>query len=86
MLQETIKILRHEICSEPPKEKYPANKTDVCQIDNIWSLDILDIKRYCPENNRGYRDILVVTDNFKKSGWTVPLKNKNAQTIKTLSK
>ena len=29
-----------------------------------------------------HRYVLVVIDNFSKIGWTVPLKNKNAQTIK----
>ena len=46
------------------------------------SLDILDLKDYGPENNRGYRYVLVVIDNFSNFGWTIPLKNKNAQTIK----
>ena len=46
------------------------------------SLDILDLKDYGPENNRRYRYVLVTIDNFSKFGWTVPLKNKNAQTIK----
>ena len=45
-------------------------------------MDILDLKDYDPENNRGYRYVLVVFDNFSKFGWTIPLKNKNAQTIK----
>ena len=45
----------------------------------IWSLDILDLKDYGPENNRGYRYLLVVIDNFSKFGFT---KNKNAQKIK----
>ena len=27
-------------------------------------------------------DVLVTIDNFSKYGWTVPLKNKNARTIK----
>ena len=49
------------------------------------SLDILDLKDYGPENNRGYRYVLVTIDNFSKYGWTVPLKNKNAQTIKDSS-
>ena len=40
------------------------------------------MKDYGPKNNRGYRYVLVVIDNFSKFGWTVPLKNKNAQTIK----
>ena len=48
----------------------------------IWSLDILDLKDYGPENNRGYRYVFVIIDNFSKFGWTVPIKNKNAQTIK----
>ena len=72
----------NEIYSKPPKKNYPTNKTDVYYIDDIWSLDILDLKDYGPENNRQYRYVLVTIDNFSKYGWTTPLKNKNAQTIK----
>ena len=82
MTQKNIKIFINEIYSKPPKKYYPTNKTDVYYIDDIWSLDILDLKDYGPKNNRGYRYVLVVIDNFSKFGWTIPLKNKNAQTIK----
>ena len=82
MSQKNIKIFINEIYSKPPRKYYPTNKTDVYYIDDIWSLDILDLKDYGPENNRGYRYVLVVIDNFSKFGWTVPPKNKNAQTIK----
>ena len=82
MTQKNIKIVINEIYSKPPKKNYITNKTDVYYIDDIWSLDILDLKDYGPENNRGYRYVLVVIDNFSKYGWTIPLKNKNAQTIK----
>ena len=82
MTQKNIKIFINEIYSKPPKRNYATNKTDVYFIDDIWSLVILDLKDYGPENNRGYRYVLVVIDNFSKFGWTVPLKNKNAQTIK----
>ena len=82
MTQKNIKIFINEIYSKPPKKNYFTNKTDVYFIDDIWSLDILDLKDYGPENNRGYRYVLVTIDNFSKYGWTVPLKNKNAQTIK----
>ena len=61
---------------------YTKNKADVHHIDDIWSLDILDLKDYNPENNRGYKIVLIIIDNFCKSGWTVPFKNKIAQTIK----
>ena len=82
MTQKNIKIFINEIYSKPPKKYYPTNKTDVYYIDDIWSLDVLDLKDYGPENNRGYRYVLVVIDNFSKFGWTIPLQNKNAQTIK----
>ena len=82
MTQKNIKIFINEIYSKPPKKNYITNKTDAYHIDDIWSLDILDLKDYGQENNRGYRYVLVVIDNFSKFGWTIPLKNKNAQTIK----
>ena len=82
MSQKNIKLFINEIYSKPPKKNYVTNKTDVYHIDDIWSLDILDLKDYGPKNNRGYRYVLVTIDNFSKFGWTIPLKNKNAQTIK----
>ena len=82
MTQKNIKIFINEIYPKPPRKNYITNKTDVYYIDDIWSLDILDLKDYGPENNRGYRYVLVTIDNFSKFGWTIPLKNKNAQTIK----
>ena len=81
MTQKNIKIFKNEIYSKAPKRNYATNKTDVYHIDDIWSLDILDLNDYRPKNNRGYRYVLVTIDNFSKYGWTVPLK-KNAQTKK----
>ena len=82
MTQKNIEIFINEIYSKPPKKYYVTNKTDVYHIDDTWSLDILDLKDYGPENNRNYRYVLVIIDNFSKFGWTLPLKNKNAQTMK----
>ena len=82
MTQKNIKIFMNEIYSKGPKRNYATNKTDVYHIDDTWSLDILDLKDYGPKNNRGYRYVLVVLHNFSKFGWTIPLRNKNAQTIK----
>ena len=81
MTQKNIKIFINEIYSKGPKKNYATKKTDVYHIDEIWSLDILDLKDYGPKNKRGYRYVLVIIDNFSKFGWTIPLK-KNAQTIK----
>ena len=82
MTQKNIKIYINGIYSKPPKKYYATNKTKVYYIDDIWSSDILDLKDYGTENNKGYRYVLVTIDNFSKHGWTIPLKNKNAQTIK----
>ena len=82
MTQKNIKTIINENCSKGPKKKFVTKKTDVYHIDDIWSFDNLDLKDYGPENNRGYRYVLVVINNFSKFGWTIPLKNKNAQTIK----
>ena len=82
MTQKSIKNFINEKYSKPPKKNYVTNKTDVYHIDDIWSLDIVDLKDYGPENKREYRKVLVIIDNFSKIGWKIPLKNKNAQTIK----
>ena len=55
MRQKSLKKFIAEIYSKGPKKNYPTNKTDVYHIDDVWSLDILDLKDYGPESNRGYR-------------------------------
>ena len=82
MTQKNNKLFINEISSKPPKKNYATNQTDVYHIDDIWSLDITDLKDYGPEDNKGYRYVLVILDDYSKLGWTVLLKNKNAQTIK----
>ena len=82
MSQNWIKILRNEIYSKPLRKNYVSNETDVYYVDHFWSVDILDLKNYGPENNRGYRYNLVIIDKFNKFGWTIALKNKNAKTVK----
>ena len=82
MTQKSIKISINRIYSEGPKKNYATNKTDVYHIDDIWSLDNLDLKDYGTDNSRGCRYISVIIDNFSKFCWTIPLKNENAQTIK----
>ena len=79
---KNIKIFINEIYSKGPKKNYPTNKTDVYHFDDTWSFDILELKDYGPKNNRGYRYVLVIIDNFSKYGWTIPIKKKNAITIK----
>ena len=44
MTQNTINIFMNEIYSKRPKKNYITNKTEVYDIDDIWSLDILDLE------------------------------------------
>ena len=81
MSQRNNKTLINGINSKGMKKNYLTNKTDVYHFDDIWSLDIFDLKHNGPENNRRYRYVLVVIDIFSKHGWTTPLKNKKAITI-----
>ena len=41
-----------------------------------------EFERLRSRKQKKYRYVLIVIDNFSKFRWTVPLKNKNAQTIK----
>ena len=83
MTQTTIKTFINEIYSRPPKKNYPTNKTDVYHFDEIWSLDMLDLIDYGPENNRGHKYVLVIIDNCNKLAWKVPLKIKMLKQSKT---
>ena len=79
--RDITKIFIEEIYSSPPKKNYGMNKTIIKSIVNTWSSDLLDVNDDVLKKNKGYRYILVVIDKFSKYGWTVPLKNKYAQTI-----
>ena len=84
MTQRRNNICTNEIYSRPPRETEVTeitNKTDVHHIDDSWRLDILDIQDFRAENIRSFRYVLVVIDIFSKFGWTIPLKNKNEQSL-----
>ena len=42
-------------------------------------MDLIDLVENGRKNRKGYRYILVAIDKFSKVGWTVRIKNKNAQ-------
>ena len=81
MKKNLTKTFIDEIYSKPPNKNYPTDKTVIKSIEDTWSSDLLDMNDYGIKNNKGYRYILLVIDNFSKFGWTIPLKNKYAQSI-----
>ena len=80
-MKDKIKIFIDEIYSKPPMRNYPTNKIVYNHIDEIWSIDLADMIDYKISNNKGFRYIFIVIDNFSKYLWAIPLKNKYSQTI-----
>ena len=81
MMKDVITTFTNEFYSPSLKKKYETNKTMIRSIDDSWSSDLLDKNDYGPKSNRGYRYVLVFIDISSNFGWTVPLKNKDAQPI-----
>ena len=79
--KDLIKIFVDEIYSKPPRKNYPTNKIVYNFVDEIWSIDLADFSDYKTSNNKGFRYIIIVIDNFSKYLWATPLKNKYSQTI-----
>ena len=69
-----------EIYSKPPKKTYPTNKVIYNHVDEVWSIDLADMIDYKISNNKGFRYIFIVIDNFSKYLWAIPLK-KYSKTI-----
>ena len=81
MKKDLTKIFIDEIYSTPPRKHFPTNKIIYIYIDEIWSIDLADFSDYKTSNNKGYRYIFIIIDNFSKYLWAIPLKNKYSQTI-----
>ena len=79
--KDFTKIFIDEIYSKSPKKNYPTNKIIYNHIDEIWSMDLADMIDYKISNNKGFRYIFIIIDNFSKYLWAIPLKNNYSQTI-----
>ena len=79
--RDLTKIFIDEIFSKPPRKNYPTNKIVYNHIDEIWSIDLANFSDYKTSNNKRFRYIIVIFDNFSKYLWAIPLKNIDSQTI-----
>ena len=79
--KDNIKIFIEEIFSKPPIKNYPTNKIVYNHIDEIWSIDLADMIDYKISNNKVFRYVFVIIDNYSKYLWALPLKNKYSKTI-----
>ena len=74
MKKDLTKIIIDENYSKPPIKNYPTNKIIYDHIDEIWSIDLADLSDYKTSNNKVYRYIFIIIDNFSKYLWAIPLK------------
>ena len=79
--KNNIKTFIDEIYNTPPKKFYPANKIIYNHIDEMWSINLADMIDYKISNNKGFRYIFIVIDNYSKYLWAKPPKNKYSKTI-----
>ena len=56
------------------EKTYPTNKVIYNHVDENWSIDLGDMVDYKISNNKGYRYIFIIIDNFSNYLWAVPLK------------
>jgi len=61
-------------------KKFQRNLTISKHIDDNWQVDLIEIE--FPEENNGYKYIVMVIDVLSKYGWGEPLYNKKPQSIK----
>ena len=81
MKKDLTKIFNDEIYSKPPNKNYETNKVIYNHIDEIWSINLVDMIDYKTSNNNGYRYIFITIDNFSEKLWAIPLKSKYSQTV-----
>ena len=79
--KDLIKTFVDEIYSKPPIKNYPTKKIVYNHIDEIWPVDLIDFSEYKTINNKGFRYIFIIIDNYSKYLWAIPLKNKYGETV-----
>ena len=74
MKKQTTKIFIEEIYSKASKRNYPTNRIIYNHVDETWSIDLADMVDYKFSNNKGFRYIFVIINNFSKNTLCIPLK------------
>src|SRR6266852_2952012 len=64
----------------PTIRKFKRSYMLTRKIDENWQTDLVEIEN--PENNDGYRYLLMVIDVLSKYGWVQPIFDKKPQSIK----
>ena len=74
-----FKLLSEEL-HKPVRRKFPRRAVIVQGIDHVWSCDLVEMQEWMNKND-GYKYMLNIVDVLSKYAWSVPLKNKTAETV-----
>lgn len=62
------------------RKRFPRNPYIVFNRDDLWEADLTSMEKVA-KYNRGFRYLLNVIDVFSRYAWSVPIKNKSAESI-----
>ena len=79
-LEKWIQSLDTYTLHKPKYKTFERNKTIVPGREDTWQADLIDMNSLTNEND-GNIFILMVIDVFSKYAWSIPLKNKKAETV-----
>jgi hypothetical protein len=63
---------------KPIRKKFPKRRVIVYGIDEVWAIDLVDMKHFS-RINKGYKYLLTVIDIFSKYAWAIPIKSKKPE-------
>jgi len=65
---------------KPVRKRFPRNPYTVTNIDDVWEMDLADLSSLSKYNDK-YKYLLNIIDIFSRYAWSVPLKDKTANSI-----
>ena len=75
--KKVLKELEPFTLNKYTRENYPRRKVIVNHIDEVWSMDLMDVHQHSNENN-GVKFLMVVVDSMSKYVWVEAMKDKTA--------
>jgi hypothetical protein len=64
----------------PAHKKFPKRSVRVLGIDDVWSMDLVDMSEWKTKND-GMAWMLTIVDVFSRYAWAIPLRDKSAEVV-----
>lgn len=80
MTSSTVREGIIEELFKPARRNYPRMKIQVRGLYETLSIDLVDMQKYAHQN-KNFKYILTMIDNFSKFAWAFPLKSKSGKEV-----